>query len=166
MAGRRRGTRQCDFFSFYYCLTMHRHPLHDDRRPFSAIISFSFTVLLLLQVKPSKYLFRHLLPYPASLRRWKCPSLLERPWTCPTETRRKLLDVDGTFVTRRVRAAMGGPHAQCPHCYFFCYFVIHSLQLDGVLYKPPLVSLGRMTSIRLVGISLVLLRYHKHYSYA
>jgi len=126
---------------------MHRHPLHDDRRPFSAIISFSFMVLLLLQVKPSKYLFRHLLPYPASLRRWKCPSLLERPWTCPTETLRKSLGVDGTFVTRRVRAAMGRPHAQCPHCYFFCYFVIHSLQLDGVLYKPPLVSLGCMTSI-------------------
>jgi hypothetical protein len=42
------------------------------------------------RVKPSKYLFHRLLPYPASLRRWKYPSLLESPWTCPTEIRRKL----------------------------------------------------------------------------
>lgn len=62
---------------------------------FCATISFSLeisrrVILVPLRVKPSKYLFHRLLPYRGSLLRWKCPSLLERPWTCPTETRRKL----------------------------------------------------------------------------
>ena len=49
--------------------------------PFSATISFFLEILrrvLLVppRVKPSKYLSHRLLPYPASLRPWKCPSLL------------------------------------------------------------------------------------------
>ncbi len=97
--------------------------------PFSATISFSLEIprrVLLVppRVKSSKYLFHRLLPYPASLRRWKCPSLLESPWTCPTETRRETVYVLYMGVPLHVRAAMGRPHAQCPHCYFFCYFVI------------------------------------------
>jgi hypothetical protein len=88
----------------------YRHPLSlfftINSGPFSATISFSFEIsrrVLPVQprVKPSKYLFHRLLPYPASLRRWKCPSLLESPWTCPTESRRKTVDVDGSFVTRQ-----------------------------------------------------------------
>jgi hypothetical protein len=125
--------------------------------PYSATIRFSLGIprrvlplpLLLLvppRVKPSKYLFHRLLPYPASLRRWKCPSLLERTWTCPTETCRKAVGADGSFITRQ--GSEGETSRTMPALLFLCYFVIHSLRLDGVLYKP-LVFLGQMASIDL-----------------
>jgi hypothetical protein len=90
MARRRRGTYIT--VVFFLCL-----PVPTTKKPalssgtFSATIRFSLEKsrrVLLPQVKPSKSLFRHLRPYPVSLRRWKCPSLLVRPWTCPIEIRR------------------------------------------------------------------------------
>ena len=61
-------------------------------------------------------------------------------------------------------AAMGRPHAQCPHCYLFCYFVTHLLR--RIVQTSPLVSLGTDDLHRLVGINLVLPHRHEHYSYA
>ena len=51
-----------------------------------------------------------------------------------------------------------------PHCYFSCYFskLQRSLQQDGIQ-----TSIGPMNILRrLVGVNLVLPRYHKRYSCA
>ena len=132
----------------------------------SVIMSFSLgksrRVLLAPRAKPSRFLFRRLRPYPASLRRWKYPSLLESRWTCPTETRGNCR-WELRCTSGSVSYCWGPRPPQRPHCYFLCYFSVQTLRFGRCIVEA---SFGKDDLHRLVSVNPVLPRYHKRCSCA